>query len=65
MSEQDFTASHKNNLTIMEATKGHTVYRRVIGNNGERMYYYFENDKLVKMRRADSPNSVVVIDPGR
>ncbi|PWK78463.1 hypothetical protein LX99_02307 [Mucilaginibacter oryzae] len=64
MSEQDFTLSHKNNLTMMEAVKGQTVYRRVTSTTSY-TYYYFENSKLVRMLRTDitNPNPVVVVAP--
>ena len=69
MSEQDFTASHKNNLFIVEATQVRTVYRRITGYDGYQansyMYYYFENNKLVKIHRMDNPSNVVVVKPGQ
>jgi hypothetical protein len=69
MSEQDFTASHKNNLVMVEATPGQTVYRRVVGFSLEGvatfMYYYFDNGKLVRMRRIDDPGTTVVVHQGR
>ena len=69
MNEQDFTASHKNNLSIVEATQGQTVYRRITGYDGYHvtsyMYYYFENNKLIRMRRMDNPSNIMVVGPGR
>lgn len=64
MKEQEFTESHKNNLVTIEATKGYTVYRRVTGFDSY-TYYYFDDGKLVRMRRMDSPDKVLVVEPER
>lgn len=67
MSEKDFTASQRINLDLVEATQGHSVYKRRVGFVGEHgiayMYYYFDDGKLVRMRRWEEPDPVVIVTP--
>jgi uncharacterized protein YcfL len=66
MSEKDFTASQRFNLSLIEATQGHSIYKRTVEADAQRvianMYYYFDNGKLVRMRRVEEPKPVVVVE---
>ncbi|AYL94194.1 hypothetical protein [Mucilaginibacter celer] len=69
MSEQDFTASQRFNLSLVEATPGHTIYKRTVEVDAQRvvasMYYYFDDGKLVRMRRVEEPKPIVVVEQKR
>jgi hypothetical protein len=64
MSETEFTASQKYNLSLVEATQGRSVYKRVVEVDAQRvvanMYYYFKNGRLVRMERVEEPKPAVV-----
>jgi len=65
MSETEFTASQKYNLSLVEATQGRSVYKRVVEVDAQRvvanMYYYFKDGHLVRMERVEEPKPAVVV----
>lgn len=65
MSEAEFTASQKYNLTLVETTSGRSVYKRIEQMDGQRvvanMYYYFKDGRLVRTERVEEPTPTVVI----
>ncbi|WDF75753.1 hypothetical protein PQ469_17855 [Mucilaginibacter sp. KACC 22773] len=65
MSETEFTASQKYNLSLVEATQGRSVYKRVVEADAQRvvanMYYYFKDGRLVRMERVEEPKPAVVV----
>jgi uncharacterized protein YcfL len=67
MSETEFTASQKYNLSLVEATQGRSVYKRVVEADAQRqrvvanMYYYFKEGRLVRMERVEEPKPAIVV----
>jgi len=69
MTEAEFTASQKYNLSLVEATQNHTVYKRMVEADGQRvianMYYYFKDGRLVRMERVEEPKPIVVVQKAK
>ncbi len=65
MSEAEFTASQKYNLSLVEATQNRSVYKRIVEADGQRvianMYYYFKDGHLVRMERVEEHKPAVVV----
>jgi uncharacterized lipoprotein YajG len=65
MSETEFTASQKYNLSLVEATQGRSVYKRVVEADAQRvvanMYYYFKEGRLVRIERVEEPKPAIVV----
>lgn len=64
MSENEFTASQKYNLTLVEASRGRAIYKRAVESDGKtvtaNMYYYFVDGKLVRMERVENNPDIII-----